>query len=162
MKSSTRHEVTPIGRVHSPLCDPDQAPKQGFEGAPDARVQIESGFLAALEGIEAGQACRTGQRQPQRAGFAVDPEHQILAADLNVNLTPLIGNPMSCLPPAGSGLKITETGDSVTLWFTPGAYDCGLTGIARRAGDSLSGTWEDESIAGPVNRGRFWMRRGAP
>jgi tRNA-Thr(GGU) m(6)t(6)A37 methyltransferase TsaA len=29
-------QITPIGRVQSPLTDPDTAPKQGDEGAPDA------------------------------------------------------------------------------------------------------------------------------
>jgi tRNA (Thr-GGU) A37 N-methylase len=31
-------ELTPIGRVESPLTDPAQAPEQGPEGAPDARL----------------------------------------------------------------------------------------------------------------------------
>jgi len=32
--------------------------------------------------------------------------------------------------------------------------------VARRSGDTLARMWEEESIAGPVARGRFWMRRG--
>jgi tRNA (Thr-GGU) A37 N-methylase len=32
-------ELTTIGRVESPLTDPAAAPKQGDEGAPDARSQ---------------------------------------------------------------------------------------------------------------------------
>ena len=30
------YEIRPIGRVESPLVDREAAPKQGFEGAPDA------------------------------------------------------------------------------------------------------------------------------
>ncbi len=38
----------------SPLSDPDDAPKQGDEGAPDALITLEPGFLEALRGIQPG------------------------------------------------------------------------------------------------------------
>lgn len=47
-------ELTPIGRVESPLSDPAAAPKQGDEGAPDADLVLEPEFEAALEGIRPG------------------------------------------------------------------------------------------------------------
>jgi tRNA-Thr(GGU) m(6)t(6)A37 methyltransferase TsaA len=50
-----RIELTPIGRVESPLTDPAAAPKQGDEGAPDAWLLLDAGVLAGLEGIEAGE-----------------------------------------------------------------------------------------------------------
>jgi tRNA-Thr(GGU) m(6)t(6)A37 methyltransferase TsaA len=46
--------LIPIGRVESPLTDPADAPKQGFEGAPDAWLVLEPRVLEALEGIEPG------------------------------------------------------------------------------------------------------------
>jgi tRNA-Thr(GGU) m(6)t(6)A37 methyltransferase TsaA len=49
-----RFEVTPIGRVESPLTDPASAPKQGDEGAPDAWLVFEPPVLEGLEGIRAG------------------------------------------------------------------------------------------------------------
>jgi tRNA-Thr(GGU) m(6)t(6)A37 methyltransferase TsaA len=49
-----RFEVTPIGRVESPLTDLASAPKQGDEGAPDAWLVFETAVLDALEGIHAG------------------------------------------------------------------------------------------------------------
>jgi tRNA-Thr(GGU) m(6)t(6)A37 methyltransferase TsaA len=49
-----RFEVTPIGRVESPLTDLTSAPKQGDEGAPDAWLAFEPAVLEALEGIRAG------------------------------------------------------------------------------------------------------------
>jgi tRNA-Thr(GGU) m(6)t(6)A37 methyltransferase TsaA len=49
-----RFEVTPIGTVESPLTDPESAPKQGDEGAPDAWLVFEPAVLEATEGIEAG------------------------------------------------------------------------------------------------------------
>ena len=47
-------ELTPIGRVESPLTDPSAAPKQGGEGAPDARIVLEDAFAPALDGIAPG------------------------------------------------------------------------------------------------------------
>jgi tRNA-Thr(GGU) m(6)t(6)A37 methyltransferase TsaA len=47
-------ELTPIGRVESPLTDPASAPKQGDEGAPEAWLVFEPDVLEALDGIEAG------------------------------------------------------------------------------------------------------------
>jgi tRNA-Thr(GGU) m(6)t(6)A37 methyltransferase TsaA len=46
--------LIPIGRVESPLTDPADAPKQGFEGAPDAWIVFEPHVLDALDGIRAG------------------------------------------------------------------------------------------------------------
>ena len=50
----TAIELTPIGRVESPLTDPASAPKQGDEGAPEAWLVFEPAVLEALDGIEAG------------------------------------------------------------------------------------------------------------
>jgi tRNA-Thr(GGU) m(6)t(6)A37 methyltransferase TsaA len=52
--SEERIELAPIGWVESPLKELDAAPKQGDEGAPDAWLVIAAGFLAGIEGIEAG------------------------------------------------------------------------------------------------------------
>jgi len=46
--------VRPIGAVESSLTDPAAAPKQGNEGAPDARLILEPGVLPALDGTRAG------------------------------------------------------------------------------------------------------------
>jgi tRNA-Thr(GGU) m(6)t(6)A37 methyltransferase TsaA len=47
-------ELRSIGVVESPLGDMSAAPKQGDEGAPDAWLAIDPGFLDALEGVAAG------------------------------------------------------------------------------------------------------------
>jgi tRNA-Thr(GGU) m(6)t(6)A37 methyltransferase TsaA len=49
-----RFEVTPIGRVESPLTDPASAPKQGDEGVPDARLVFEPAVLEGLDGLHVG------------------------------------------------------------------------------------------------------------
>jgi len=48
-------EITPIGRIHSPLTELKGVPKQGDEGAPDALLVIESQFADALTGLRPGQ-----------------------------------------------------------------------------------------------------------
>jgi tRNA-Thr(GGU) m(6)t(6)A37 methyltransferase TsaA len=47
-------EVTPIGRVESPLTDLAVAPKQGDEGAPDAWLAFAPAVLEGLDGIREG------------------------------------------------------------------------------------------------------------
>jgi tRNA-Thr(GGU) m(6)t(6)A37 methyltransferase TsaA len=46
--------IAPIGTVESPLTDPASAPKQGDEGAPDARLVFEPAVAPGLDGIHAG------------------------------------------------------------------------------------------------------------
>jgi tRNA-Thr(GGU) m(6)t(6)A37 methyltransferase TsaA len=43
-----------VATVESPLKDRDAAPKQGDEGAPEATLVFEAGFVPALGGIAAG------------------------------------------------------------------------------------------------------------
>ena len=46
--------LVPIGVVSSPLTDPAVAPKQGFEGAPDAWLVLEPDVAAGLDGLRPG------------------------------------------------------------------------------------------------------------
>jgi tRNA (Thr-GGU) A37 N-methylase len=49
-----------IGIVRSPLKDLDNAPNQGSEGAPDARIELAPSVQDGLDRIEAGDgACPT-------------------------------------------------------------------------------------------------------
>lgn len=47
-------KVRPIGLIHSELLNRDGAPKQGYEGAPDAWVEVYAEFAEGLEGIAIG------------------------------------------------------------------------------------------------------------
>jgi tRNA-Thr(GGU) m(6)t(6)A37 methyltransferase TsaA len=51
---SERYEVIPVGVVESPLTDKASAPKQGFEGSPDAWLVLDPAVLEALDGIRPG------------------------------------------------------------------------------------------------------------
>jgi tRNA-Thr(GGU) m(6)t(6)A37 methyltransferase TsaA len=46
--------LTPIGTVESPLTDPASAPRQGDEGALEARIVFDPGMLPAIDGIQPG------------------------------------------------------------------------------------------------------------
>jgi tRNA-Thr(GGU) m(6)t(6)A37 methyltransferase TsaA len=46
--------VVPIGEVESPLTDRAAAPKQGYEGAPEAWLVFDPAVLEGLEGIRPG------------------------------------------------------------------------------------------------------------
>jgi tRNA-Thr(GGU) m(6)t(6)A37 methyltransferase TsaA len=48
-------ELLQIAIVRSDLADPDEAPMQGNEGAPDAWVEVDPGYAKALKGVTAGQ-----------------------------------------------------------------------------------------------------------
>jgi tRNA-Thr(GGU) m(6)t(6)A37 methyltransferase TsaA len=47
-------ELNAIGKVESSLTDPEAAPKQGHEGAPDARLVLEPRVLEGLSGVQPG------------------------------------------------------------------------------------------------------------
>jgi tRNA-Thr(GGU) m(6)t(6)A37 methyltransferase TsaA len=53
--ASSEYVVTPVGFVSSPLQHPADAPCQGDEGAPDARILIDFAAGPALKGISVGQ-----------------------------------------------------------------------------------------------------------
>ena len=46
--------LTPVGRVRSSLVEREHAPMQGSEGAPDAWIEIDGAYTAALEGVDVG------------------------------------------------------------------------------------------------------------
>ena len=48
------YEIRLIGRVESPLADPERAPKQAFEGAPEAWLVFEPEVAAALRDLAVG------------------------------------------------------------------------------------------------------------
>ena len=49
-----RFELRPIGRVHSPLTRRKDAPRQPWEGAPEAWIEIDPAYLPALHLLAEG------------------------------------------------------------------------------------------------------------
>jgi tRNA-Thr(GGU) m(6)t(6)A37 methyltransferase TsaA len=54
--NTTDFTLRPIGYLRSSLTRREDAPMQGFEGAPDAWIEIEPTLSEALAGIRAGDA----------------------------------------------------------------------------------------------------------
>jgi tRNA-Thr(GGU) m(6)t(6)A37 methyltransferase TsaA len=48
------YELRPIGRVRSPLTDPEDAPRQGDEGAPVAWLEFDQSVAAGLADLAPG------------------------------------------------------------------------------------------------------------
>jgi tRNA-Thr(GGU) m(6)t(6)A37 methyltransferase TsaA len=53
--SQTQFTLIPIGRVVSSLTDPTAAPKQGYEGSPDAWVVFDGSVAEGLRDIRVGE-----------------------------------------------------------------------------------------------------------
>ena len=68
-------DVTPIGRVESPLTDRADAPKQGDEGAPPSRIVLRAGVREAARDLRVGDEMivLTWLHEADRAVLAVHP-----------------------------------------------------------------------------------------
>jgi tRNA-Thr(GGU) m(6)t(6)A37 methyltransferase TsaA len=71
----TGYTIKPIGIIHSDLVRREAAPHQGFEGAPDAWLDINPTVVEGLEGIAAGDeiVLITWLHQAQRDLLKVHP-----------------------------------------------------------------------------------------
>lgn len=52
--SAARAHLRPVGVIRSIIKTPEDAPRQGSEGAPDAWLEVRAFAAAALEGLAAG------------------------------------------------------------------------------------------------------------
>jgi tRNA-Thr(GGU) m(6)t(6)A37 methyltransferase TsaA len=55
MQAESEYVLRPIGIVRSELKDPESAPMQGYEGAPDAWVEMNDEVADGLRDVAAGQ-----------------------------------------------------------------------------------------------------------
>jgi tRNA-Thr(GGU) m(6)t(6)A37 methyltransferase TsaA len=69
------YEVRPIGSVESPLVDPTTAPKQGFEGAPEAWLVFDPEVAEGIRDLAIGAEVfvLTWLHQARRDVLAVHP-----------------------------------------------------------------------------------------
>lgn len=72
---SDTYEIRPIGHVESSLVDPRSAPKQGFEGSPDAWLVFDPDVAEAARDLAVGADAfvLTWLHQAQRDVLAVHP-----------------------------------------------------------------------------------------
>jgi tRNA-Thr(GGU) m(6)t(6)A37 methyltransferase TsaA len=82
-------DISPIGYVHSTLKERSGAPRQGWEGAPDARLEIHPAFAQGLDGIESGQDIwiLTWLHESQRSVLKVHPRGNVLNPMMGVFAT---------------------------------------------------------------------------
>jgi len=52
--SAAPAQLRPVGVIHSIIKTPEDAPRQGSEGAPDAWLEVCAFAAAALDGLAAG------------------------------------------------------------------------------------------------------------
>ena len=71
--------LSPIGVVRSPLKNRADAPRQGGEGAPDARIVIEASVADGLHGIQVGDELLvlTWLHQADRGVLQVHPRDDV-------------------------------------------------------------------------------------
>lgn len=69
------YDLRPVGRVESPLTDPRSAPKQGFEGAPDAWLAFDPAVATAVRDLAVGDEVLvlTWLHRAERDVLAVHP-----------------------------------------------------------------------------------------
>ncbi|HEX5940090.1 MAG TPA: tRNA (N6-threonylcarbamoyladenosine(37)-N6)-methyltransferase TrmO [Dehalococcoidia bacterium] len=53
-KGGAEYSLQPIGYIRSTLRELSDAPRQGSEGAPDARLEVDASFAQGLNGIVSG------------------------------------------------------------------------------------------------------------
>lgn len=82
-------EISPIGYVRSSLKERSGAPRQGWEGAPDARLEIDPAFSECLDGIQSGQSIwiLTWLHQSRRSVLKVHPRGDLSNSMLGVFAT---------------------------------------------------------------------------
>lgn len=78
MNTRETFQIRPIGVVRSTLKERSGAPRQTWEGAPPATLEIDPEFLEALEGIQAGHQVwvLTWLHRSDRSTLKVHPRNE--------------------------------------------------------------------------------------
>jgi len=82
-------ELRAIGLVSSPLTDPEAAPKQADEGAPEAVLELFAEFARGLDGVSAGDEVLvlTWLDRADRGVLAVHPRDDVSNSETGVFAT---------------------------------------------------------------------------
>jgi len=82
-----------------------------------------------------------------------------LRALVEVDFTPSLGRQVSCYTPGEGVVDVQLLLGHLQLLFTPGAADCGFAAEGSVRGDSVIGSWNEDSYVGRRTAGRFFMVR---
>ncbi len=79
MQNLKSTDISAIGLVRSTLKNRADASRQGWEGAPDAKLEIFAEFIPGLDGIDAGQDIwiLTWLHESQRSVLRVHPRGEV-------------------------------------------------------------------------------------
>jgi tRNA (Thr-GGU) A37 N-methylase len=95
------YALHPIGYIRSTLRALDEAPRQGSEGAPDARLEVDPSFARGLLGIAAGDEVIvvTWLHRADRDVLEVHPRNdpEIPLAGVFATRSPDRPNPLGCI-----------------------------------------------------------------
>jgi tRNA-Thr(GGU) m(6)t(6)A37 methyltransferase TsaA len=94
--ASQSYTFSPIGRVHSPLIQRSGAPRQPWEGAPEATLEIYPELARGLHGIQAGQSIwvLTWLHEAQRSTLEVYPRGETRLMGVFATRSPDRPNPI--------------------------------------------------------------------
>jgi tRNA-Thr(GGU) m(6)t(6)A37 methyltransferase TsaA len=89
MDTTKSFDISAIGCVHSSLKERRGAPRQGWEGAPNARLEIYPAFAEGLDGIKAGEDIwiLTWLHESERSVLKVHPRNEVLNPMMGVFAT---------------------------------------------------------------------------
>ncbi len=82
-----------------------------------------------------------------------------LVADLQFDLTPLLGRPVTCFRAGRGVIPVEVKAASVFIVFTPRAADCGLVAEGQLNTDTLVGEWREPAFVAYTAAGRFVISR---
>jgi tRNA-Thr(GGU) m(6)t(6)A37 methyltransferase TsaA len=79
VKNLPEYQIRPIGAVRSPLRSLADAPRQSFEGAPEAWLEIDAAFADAIDGIVVGSevVLLTWLHRADRSVLRVHPRDEL-------------------------------------------------------------------------------------
>ena len=140
------YEIRPIGRVHSELRDRTLAPKQGHEGAPDAKLEIFPEFARGLDTVSAGTdvLLLTWLHEAERDILEVHPRD-----DLSRPLTGVFATRSADRPNPIGVHRVRVLQVIVRGWLT-------VQGL-----EAVDGTWSStSSLLGSFSRTRAHWRSG--
>jgi tRNA-Thr(GGU) m(6)t(6)A37 methyltransferase TsaA len=117
---TTSFAIHPVGRVHSSLTRRADAPRQGYEGAPDARLEIDPAYVKALDGLAVGDeiVVLTWFHQAKRDVLEVYPRD-----DLNVPLRGVFATRSPDRPNPVGLHRVTVLGIEHERWLDVGPLE---------------------------------------
>jgi tRNA-Thr(GGU) m(6)t(6)A37 methyltransferase TsaA len=115
MTETATYDLRPIGTVRSGLKQREDAPRQGFAGAPDAWIELADEFRDGLLGVEPGTeiVVLTWLHLSDRAVLQVTPSHDperrlkgVFATRSPVRPNPIGIHPVTVLEVEGTRLHV--------------------------------------------------------